>query len=194
VPVFLITLLVACQSTPEEPLPDDSGTPIDETPATELVCNDGLDDDLDDATDCDDPDCDLVVAAEGACVNEADLALYASFDANAEWNKCVPGDPYGQGCGVDEDCNTQCVHDNTDISLDCSRCFAELVTCLVGSCAVLCAEQPPTDECFECISTNCAPGYSECFGTLVCEYEVGCRDTVDNDGDGLVDADDPDCQ
>ncbi|MBW2276313.1 MAG: hypothetical protein JRF63_02410 [Deltaproteobacteria bacterium] len=166
----------------------------DAGPQTEAVCDDGADDDSDGDVDCDDPDCALVAASEGACINPDDMEIYAGFDANAEWNKCVPGAPYGLGCFTDVECNTQCVHDNTGISLECSGCFAELVACFIGNCATECAQQPPTEECNECVTANCGPPYTECFGELVCEYEYGCLDTMDNDGDELVDSEDPDCQ
>ncbi len=185
--MWLAPWILACAGPPR-----DTGGP-EPVPTEEMACEDGADDDLDGLVDCDDGDCAYAAAVEGACVNRKDLRKYADFDANAEWNRCVPGPPLGQGCGVDEDCNTACVHDNTGISTGCSRCFAELVTCFIGSCAAECAQQPPTEACNTCVADACLPAYTACFGTLACPYETGCRDTVDNDGDGLVDSEDPDC-
>ena len=162
-------------------------------PSEELICDDHIDQDQDGPIDCDDSDCLTVADVDGACNNAADLTLYRDLDGNVEWNKCVPGAPYGRGCFTNEDCNTTCVHENTGMSMECSRCFAKLVSCFIGSCAAECQQQPPTPACNECVATNCVADYDTCFGTLVCSYEFGCRDTVDNDGDGLRDLADPDC-
>jgi len=163
-------------------------------PAEELVCDDGIDEDEDGLTDCEDPGCDLAVASDGACNNAADLALYADLDANRVWNACVPGAPTGQGCLLDEACNTTCVAGETGVSEPCAGCFAGLVSCLVTECASACATQPPLPACGACVADHCEPAYQSCFGALTCPFEYGCRDTVDNDGDGLVDGQDPDCQ
>ncbi len=181
---LLLALLLACGGRSTDT--SNGATP----PTEELVCDDGIDDDLDDLLDCDDGDC-LYIAAtgrEGACVNKPDMRKYKNLDANVEWNKCVPG------CLVDEACNTSCIAENTKLSEACSGCFAELITCFIGMCAGDCATQPPTPECGACVEANCLDDYGTCFGEPACEREYGCRDTVDNDGDGVVDAADPDCQ
>jgi hypothetical protein len=192
---LVFVALAACGSSGD----DDDDDVIDydaaiSVPSEELICDDGIDQDEDDATDCDDSDCLIVPDVSGACTNPADLAIYRNLNGNVEWNKCVPGAPTGRGCFTDEDCNTTCVHENTGLTEDCSRCFAKLVGCFIGSCAQPCAQQPPTQACNDCVAANCVPAYSTCFGTLVCDYEFGCADTVDNDGDDLTDAADPDCQ
>ncbi len=169
----LAVLLTACPDPP---------------PEAELSCANGLDEDEDGAIDCDDPDCVDVVARAGACTNEADLALYTEMDANLEWNRCVPT------CFGDVECNTPCFEENTGLSTGCSTCFAEAVECFLQNCIAPCATQPPTEECGACVDANCAPGLSTCFGSFSCPYEYGCADTFDNDDDGLVDGDDPDCQ
>ncbi len=168
----------------------------DATPqvTTELMCDDSTDDDGDGMTDCDDSDCADVVDTAGACVNDEDLAIYRDLDGNVEWNKCVPGAPTGRGCLTDVDCNTTCVQENTGLSMGCSRCFAELVSCFIGNCAQQCGGGGGSPACTECVANACGQSYGDCFGRLVCEYEYGCRDTADNDGDGLIDAADPDCQ
>ena len=165
-----------------------------EYPATELSCTGGVDEDHDGATDCEDEDCLGEVAIAGNCVNEADLAIYGQLDGNVEWNKCVPGAPSGMGCLADVACNTACVSANTGLSMECSSCFGELVACLIGNCAGVCGNGGGTPECSACVEQSCGEGYRGCFGALTCSYEYGCRDTADNDGDGLIDAADDDCQ
>ena len=178
---FLVFLLLGCGA--DEPVSD-----TEPLPAEELVCDDAVDDDGDGDLDCDDADCDLATTdGGGACVNEEDLALYVDFDANREWNKCVPT------CLTDVKCNTDCLRDNTGMTRPCSKCFAEMVECFIGNCAAACVVQPPLPECAECVDAACGDDYAECFGDLVCKYETGCRDTFDNDGDGHIDAEDSDC-
>jgi len=180
--IVLFAFLLACGAGGD---PDPEGEPLSEE---ELVCDDGVDDDGDGDLDCDDADCAMVTNdGGGACVNEDDLAIYEDFDANLEWNKCVPS------CLTDVKCNTDCLKDNTGLSRPCSKCFAEMVECFIGSCALECYVQPPLPECGECVEAACGPSYYECFGDLVCPYETGCRDTFDNDGDGDIDGDDSDC-
>jgi len=183
---LLFTLLLACSG-------GSSGSAVDSAqpiPLEELVCDDGQDQDQDGALDCDDSDCKYAAATglEGACTNKKDMRKYLDLNANVEWNRCVPG------CLVDEDCNTTCLSDNTGLSQECSRCFAELVTCFISNCAAECAEQPPTAACGECVDANCNADYATCFGTPACSGEYGCADTIDNDGNGLTDAEDPECQ
>ena len=137
---------------------------------------------------CDDPACRYVPALPGACVNEADLTNLRDKDFNVEWNDCVV---FG-GCQLDVDCNTACFAENTGVSSECSVCFAEMVPCLVGNCGTLC-QGGMTPDCSACIADACLPAYNECFGELVCPFEYGCRDLIDNDGDGATDAADPEC-
>jgi beta-glucanase (GH16 family) len=56
--------------------PDDCGTP----PATETVCDDGLDDDCDGVTDCEDIDCD------GDPVCDFVISFYDNFESSSDWS------------------------------------------------------------------------------------------------------------
>jgi hypothetical protein len=197
---LLLWAPLGCPSTTDDDNGDDDNDAADddttdEPPEFETACDDGIDEDEDGDADCEDADCAYVIAEPGACVNEADLDIYVDLDGNAEWNACVPGPPYGEGCGTDVECNTACIHANTGISEDCARCFSEMVQCFLVLCGATCAQYGQgSPECVQCVADTCGPPYFTCFGELVCHREYGCADTVDNDGDELIDGDDPDCQ
>ncbi|MBW2263060.1 MAG: hypothetical protein JRG91_13865 [Deltaproteobacteria bacterium] len=166
--------------------------PVEEVlPTFESVCDDGEDNDGDTLADCEDDDCTFaaVTGDTGSCINESDLTITKELNYDLEWNACV----VTAGCMTDVACNTTCFQENTGLSEDCSRCFAEMVRCIVLSCAGPCSGGGGSPECFECMGTNCSPGYSECFGELACPYEYACIDHFDNDGDTLIDYADPDC-
>jgi hypothetical protein len=143
---------------------------------------------------CDAPDgclldeCRYVPEHDGACVNEGDLTIIQHLNYDLEWNNCVPS------CMVDVDCNTTCFVTNTGMSEPCSRCFSEMVSCWILSCASSCPNGGGTPECFACVEQNCFADYEPCFGTLKCPYEFACGDHFDNDDNGLVDGEDPACQ
>ena len=137
---------------------------------------------------CSHDECTFTPLDEGTCINEADLSIIQPLNYDLEWNKCVPG------CLTNVDCNTDCFVENTGLSEPCSRCFSEMVTCWILSCASACPNGGGSAECFACVEQACVPDYQACFGTLLCPYEYACGDHFDNDGNGLVDLDDPTCQ
>ncbi len=203
----LLLLFAACDESEETPAQDAGGledaasdsaapdatapdaSPDVAVPEQEALCEDGEDEDLDGDTDCEDADCRHAVALEGACVNREDLRAIAFLDYNVEWNNCV----VGENCFTDVECNTPCFARNTGLTEPCARCFAEIVVCIVGRCAGVCGGGGGSPECLACIGETCGPPYRECFGELVCDYEYACGDTIDNDGDGLTDRADPEC-
>lgn len=155
----------------------------------ERECTDSEDNDGDTMVDCEDEDCTYAADVPGACVNEADLSIERMMNYDMEWNACV----VYESCFIDEDCNTACFQENTGLSEGCARCFAQMVSCIVTNCATPCSGGGGSPECFECMGTECGPGYEECHGTLACPYEFACLDHFDNDGDTLVDSEDDDC-
>lgn len=163
--------------------------PVEDDPTSELVCDDQIDNDQDEQMDCADSDCAFVAESEGACINENDLPAFVDMDLNVEWNACV----VTAGCQLDTDCLAGCFSERNATSLECSYCFADVVPCVVSSCASVCGNGGGSPECLACIGTECTPAYRTCFGQLACEFEYGCRDGIDNDLDGATDAADDDC-
>ena len=152
-------------------------------------CFDGADNDDDGRTDCADSDCSAAVTTPGACTNDHDLPIAGRIDVQALGRTCI----VDQGCGPDVACNTSCIQDRTGVSGDCAGCGGELAACVFGSCAGPCGATPDSPACATCINDRCWPGYTACFGLLHCDFEYGCADGIDDDGDGLVDCEDPDC-
>jgi len=175
---------VACGGTSADPAPSADGSVA---ATVETMCADTVDNDNDGMVDCADDDCAMAVAAAGACVNEDDLPRFRDLDYNVEWNACI-----GQ-CQLDTDCLGRCFSERNGTSLECSACFAAIIPCVVGRCAARCPNGGGSPDCLACIGSECVPAYKECFGELVCAWEYGCRDQIDNDGDGLTDSQDPDC-
>jgi hypothetical protein len=177
------------------------------------LCQDGLDNDLDGLTDCQDPDC----AREPACEGH-------EYNCNDE----IDNDDDGEADCDDPDCfqspvclpETDCqnwLDDDQDGLTDCQDpdCAA------VGYCQAerLCQDGRDNDadgftdceddDCqveYECQAErhcrdgrdNDADGWTDCddddcVNTPVCQPEAPCDDGVDNDQDGLTDCDDPDC-
>jgi beta-glucanase (GH16 family) len=106
-------------SSPEDlcNCPDDCGTP----PSTETVCDDGLDDDCDGNTDCDDTDCDGHLACMPPVCGDGYCA--ATEDQCNCPDDCGTPPIYETNCddGIDEDCdgNTDCDDSDCDIYLEC---------------------------------------------------------------------------
>ena len=142
-----------------------------QSPHPETKCDNGRDDDRDDLTDCDDPDCD----ADPACAG------------------CVPTEDPEVTCGdsLDGDCDGQVDCDDSDCDGDplCASCVPSEepeATCddgLDGDC----------DGQVDCDDSDC-DGDPLCISCVPSEDpEVTCDDGLDGDCDGLVDCDDADC-
>ena len=167
--VCVILVLVGCTRT--------TGG-ADGPPTYEPDCTDGIDEDLDGATDCEDSDCTFEVDLVGWCVNEFDLQAYEDYDPYdywvcIEWNFCFPPSTV---FGYHTDCYQACLN-NHDLgfSPDCQPCLANYAACQVYG------------------APDCEALLTDCFGTLQCPRETGCRDLIDNDGDGDTDGDDSEC-
>ncbi len=140
----------------------------------ELVCNDGIDEDDDGMTDCDDMgDCFAAIAETGNCNNLDDLEGIAGLDLFAD---CI----IGEG-------ELAC---REVLSDGCNSCIGG---CVMQHCVSDCVREGPDipQACIDCARTNCSK--PDCFGDFICEPEFHCQDGVDNDSDGKTDMDDPDC-
>ena len=156
-----------------------------------VLCNDGIDNDLDGYTDCSDPSCtyhpDVTNCHETNCTDSIDndgdnLFDCDDFDCS---NAVACGNFFEQNCtdGIDND---------SDSFIDCND--------------VDCAEEPA------CIETHCidgndndGDGYTDCadFDCLYTESACAqgkeitnttCSDGVDQDGNGFIDCRDFSCQ
>ena len=106
--------------------------------------------------------------------------------ADPDCQVCVPDETPEQSCfdGNDNDCDEQI--DCADTA-DCEGAIGALTTCGVGACEstgnVTCSGGAQSD--------TCTPGTPGVEGP---EGDATCTDGIDNDCDGLTDANDPDCQ
>ena len=139
------------------------------------TCTDGLDNDCNGVADCNDPGCSFEPCCgppgcgDGLCTPPAESQCNCPFDCG------VPSP--GENCtdGIDNDCNGL---------IDCNDPFCAAIppcapiTCPDGNCT-------PSEICT--CSLDCGPPPpAEIPGST-------CTDGLDNDCDGLIDSNDPDC-
>ncbi len=156
-------------------------------PDTEAACGDGIDNDGDGQTDCDDLDC----GDSGACDEPAVEVCGDGLD----------NDRNGLVDCQDPACDPDC---NPDAEIDCDdQLDNDLdgdIDCLDDDC-----EHDPI--CIPDIEDDCGNGIDDdldglrdcqdddCFGHEACpeQTEYACDNELDDDLDGLTDCDDPDC-
>ena len=183
------------------------GSSWPEEPGDEFgeICFNGEDDNGDGLADCadplcaDDPDChDGVVedSCVGVCGGQAPAGCWCD-DVCANEGDCCSDyadaceQPLGEWCFNGED-------DNADDLIDCDdpQC-ADDPSCTDDaappSCDGFCGEQAPTgcwcdDACAE--YGDCCPDQAELCSS---EFSEFCGNGEDDNGDGLVDCEDPDC-
>jgi len=169
--MVLILIVAGCGGGPQ-PLPgdDDNGGDDDATQSPtptpyppESACTDAFDNDQDGLTDCDDPDCDLVILTGGACTNEADQLALCTTDINTVLQDCANNG----GCGTDANCYGTCMAAATNVSATCSGCFGQMAACVGTTCIWDCFD-PNSTGCQNCVATNCWPLVESCGGTLAC--------------------------
>ncbi len=159
----------------------------------ELVCYDGLDDDNDGKTDCDDPSCDQQTCG-AACIcsglkKTEDLCSDRVDNEGDSLTDCLDPDCTGKACargctcvadgGVSETNCMDGVDNDVDSRADCldADCVGELCT--------------PPEIYFRCTASE----QCKCNGGVQVA-EVGsvlCRDEVDNDCDGPLDCGEASC-
>jgi len=135
----------------------------------ENVCDDRRDDDCDEHTDCDDPDC----ANDSHC--------------------CKPNEIPEVSCsgGVDNDCDGQVDCDDPDCAASKACCTSSGPE--VGPLACADDMDNDCDGVRDCDETVCA-SQANCCAESVEENDVtACGDGLDNDCDGKKDCRDPDC-
>jgi len=99
--------------------------------------------------------------AHGACMNEADVAVYESplfLDAHKD---CTAQ------CIATEDpttCGTQCITEQAMFSEECSSCFGGHFGCINLRCKDECVPEPSPVLCTPCIYKQCNVSLAECSG------------------------------
>jgi len=148
-----------------------------QTPTPTPFCGDGK---VEGPEQCDDGN-----NTDGDCCS-SDCVLEASGSTcNDDGNVCTTNTCDGQGTCVAENVSDGIVCDDANLCTTDSTCVAGACT---GGSPVVC------DDDDECTNDTCSP-------TLGCLFEVGvetpecdsCADGIDNDGDGIADAENPNC-
>jgi len=175
-------------------------------PPAETECFDGIDDDGDGAIDCADSDCagaangecdtgipGVCATGQTQCLEGTAQCVQTVLPSTEICDDTLDNDCDGLADAEDPDCappvgETGCfdgIDDDGDGAIDCadSDCAGatdgECDTGIPGVCA--------TGQ------TQCVEGSAQCVQTVLPSTEI-CDDTLDNNCDGLADADDPDCQ
>ncbi len=147
--------------------------------ATEADCTDGVDEDLDGATDCDDSQCATAPSclAPETCADGRDDDLDGRIDCldpDCAQDAACPGTETACADGADDD------HDG---QADCAD-----ADCASGpACVEVCGNG--VDDGDPDTLADCAD--SECRASVACMED--CTGSVDEDLDGDVDCEDPDC-
>ncbi len=163
--------------------PGDCGSP----PTTETACDDGIDNDCDGATDCDDLDCD----GSSACLCDYDGVCETGEDCTNCPNDCISGSG-GAVCG-----NGLCEAGDGE---DCQTCPADCAGITTGrpsgrfccGTSIGCGDSRCTSGGYQCTTTPQGTAY--CCGDGVCEgSEDALNCAIDCDsgssycGDGTCD-------
>lgn len=173
--------------------PTSPGTSVE---SGELMCSNTLDDDNDGDVDCDDLDCyftspcsDIDIADLGGDDNlEFEICDDLVDNDNDGWMDCGDAD-----CLLEDYCTQLCKNGKQDAGeegIDCG-----------GNCVTDCTAQKELGE-------SCTSSW-DCTGSLICDtatsicvesttaggkgVELACADGKDEDNDGKIDCEDPDC-
>jgi len=176
------------------------------------ICDNGQDDNNDNAADCldplcaDDPGCDesnTDLYGDTACTDGVDNDGDGDSDcadSDCEFESVCDEsnvDAYPNGCSDtvdnDGDGNSDCADPDCDGAANCDESDDTLYP---NGCANVDGSNVPVDDDGDGLA-NCAD--PDCADAPNCDegdtdtYPGGCTDTADNDGDGLTDCEDDDC-
>ncbi len=160
------------------------------TPVTE-ICNNGLDDDCDGATDLEDSEC-------GECISGDERSCYTGPDGTEGVGECIAGTQTctdgqwgaceGEVLPSTEICEGQ-LDENCDGTVDdgCDCTNGDQQSCYTGPAG--------TEGVGECVAGTqaCVDGvWGDCIDEVTPLAEI-CDNQLDDDCDGATDTDDPDC-
>ncbi len=145
----------------------------------EQSCGDGKDNDCDGLVDCADPDCaSRACNASGkACTNLSGVTNTCSV-CSPPGSPAIPGEVAESSCGDGRDTDCDGLSDCADSDCLAKTCFDAPVTSGPGT---------TTGKCTAAKTCVCNGGVAQAT-------ETSCGDGKDNDCDGLIDCDDPDCR
>ncbi len=167
---------LACSAAGACACTGNGGTPQ----ARETTCNDGFDNDCDGLFDCGDPDCQpTVVGTLANACHSTPVPFGGKCDAFGQC-VCPGGQSLETSCtdGSDNDC---------DGKIDCADSDCASKACVPSPRPQPGASNSVGTVCLAVSSTGCG-----CLGSQA--NETTCNDGDDNDCDGKVDCNDPDCQ
>ena len=102
-----------------------------------------------------------VELGDGACTNDADMAILDSLDSEQIATSCAI-ECIGQPDM--ETCSANCISNATGLSAECIDCFVGVVMCTVQHCVGFCSVNPESDACVSCRAEHCVPAFEECTG------------------------------
>jgi hypothetical protein len=161
------------------------------------ICDDGVDNNGDGLIDCADPTCDGQTGPNGeTCEFGTELTCNDTWDNDADGaadcadSDCngQPGGPAGEICEFGAELSCFDGFDNdADNAADCSDEDCDGVSAGPNTCTV-------AGQLGECAKgeLQCVAGVEDCVQTISPIAEI-CTNVLDNDCDGLLPADDPDC-
>ena len=145
--------------------PDAEGTSGDLETTSEVAPQvDATDEDAPDPEDGGADDSGTEEPLVAACLNPNDLTIIHDADND------IQGDAgsFGQSCMGSTDmtaCTIAKLLEKHSLTVGCSTCFAEVLTCIVERCLLKCAADPSSDTCACCQETKgCSPEFFACSG------------------------------
>ncbi|MBU0553914.1 hypothetical protein KKF91_14770 [Myxococcota bacterium] len=153
-------------------------------PGDSEVCLGDLDEDRDGLVACADSDCSGQVVQEGLCTNDDDAQIFSENNFVLTGIDCV------DVCNGDLECVQLCLSQNTGLSMSCTSCITPTLECAASRCFIACTQT--TEICVACAQVQCLDILHQCTG-VICVQESICNDNLDDDLDGLLDCNDPDC-
>jgi Dictyostelium (slime mold) repeat len=218
-PANFHTITISENALPAHLAHGDLGEPCNAV--CDVVCDDGNACTIGDSTDCEQQGCPADPALvdcndQSACTADSCDPLTGCVNTPLVGAACDDGvvcsgpdvcnaDGVCTGAAIDDCClsDTDCSSDpcqQASCNLDTNRCGAAPVVCIPPDLCTVSSCRSDTGEC-ENVPLRCRPGFGcnptnglcepSCFPSEL--FETSCFDGSDNDCDGLIDADDPDC-
>jgi hypothetical protein len=131
---------------------------------------------------------DTTVTAAAGCTSSTDQAfmggLLSDETKNNAFRLVVKDCTLTKGCLAKPTANdkvlciSQCIADaNTAMSLDCASCFGMNAACGAGPCLAKCAVDAGSQDCKDCMATNCDAPKNLCAAGKCDPYDGSCTAT-----------------